>query len=181
MSTLPHHGAAGSSTLPPLFYSDGQHTYVCVQGPNGPEYIQRREDPAAAMYTPTGFCGGHEMPPIHLEGAVGGLLSPQTTACSTSCGGDFAPASDSIEPSGNAVALSNPGKRRLEGGAGCNGSRPCHSEEHGTCERALKHSRSFGLTHVMSFSSVSLRCASAESVECCDNGGAALGTGPSCH
>ncbi|KFH11315.1 hypothetical protein TGVAND_232630 [Toxoplasma gondii VAND] len=152
--------ATCSQEMPPVLYSDGHHTYVCVQGPNGPEYIQRRQE-STPLFTPTsGFCDGFAVPSGHLGAGAAGNLTPQSTSCSTSSMSDFAPSlgSDSVDGADHAAAVAqcNPGKRRLDGnGTACSGSRDCHSEEHDTCERALKHSRSFGLTHVMSFSSVS--------------------------
>ncbi|CBZ53472.1 conserved hypothetical protein [Neospora caninum Liverpool] len=158
MNTWTTANAACSPEVPPVFYSDGHYTYVCVQGPNGPEYLQRRQE-ATPLHTPTsGFCEGFALPSGQTGSLTTGTLTPQTTTCSTSCMSDFALSSGSGSVEGAersaAVAQSNPGKRRLDSnGAACSGSRDCHTEEHDTCERALKHSRSFGLTHVMSFSS----------------------------
>lgn len=152
-------GPKGQACLPdaaPLIYSDGQHTYICVQGPSGPEYIQRPHSPA-----PPGTVGVCSLPsPSSYMAPASGLVSETTTVCSTGCASEFASCGRSEPADGEEAASDgrqfNSGKRRLDGTTvSSNASRHCHIEEEDSCARALKHSRSFGLTHVMPFSSVS--------------------------
>ncbi|PHJ23906.1 hypothetical protein CSUI_002250 [Cystoisospora suis] len=147
----------GQAFLPeatPLIYSDGQHTYICVQGPSGPEYIQRPHSPvppgAGVVCSPPS--------PLSYLAPASGLVSETTTVCSTGCASEFASCGGSETADSEEVASDGRqfscGKRRLDGTTvSSNASRHCHIEDEDSCNRALKHSRSFGLTHVMPFSS----------------------------